>query len=289
MKYSEEELQKQKNERLGYEGVTNKGSRFKIIQYLNATNVEIEFLGYYKGEEYIEYIGADNWRKSKVWTTWKYAKTGGIEDKFMPKIYGVGCIGKATSKDLEGNLKKSYDHWHSMIRRCYDPKALSRSPRYNNCEVCERWKCYEYFEQDYEEMVKENNFPEDIRLELDKDIITKNNKIYSKENCVLVDNRINVLFIKSNAIRGKLPIGVTIKPEHIFNPYYARICKIVNNKKKREYLGSFPTPEQAFEAYKLAKEQYIKEIADEYVTLGYITKESRLYKAMYNWVVEITD
>lgn len=53
MKYSEEELQKQKNERLGYEGVTNKGSRFKIIQYLNATNVEIEFLGCYKGEEYI--------------------------------------------------------------------------------------------------------------------------------------------------------------------------------------------------------------------------------------------
>ena len=41
------------------------------------------------------------------------------------------------------------------------------------------------------------------------------------------------------------------------------------------------------EDYKQEKEAYIKEVADEYYSKGLITK--RVYDALYNWTVEITD
>ena len=54
-------------------------------------------------------------------------------------------------------------------------------------------------------------------------------------------------------------------------------------------LGLYSTPEQAFNAYKIAKENEIKKIASDCVSKGYITKDSRLYNAMINYQVEIAD
>ena len=51
------------------------------------------------------------------------------------------------------------------------------------------------------------------------------------------------------------------------------------------HLGFFDTIEEAFNTYKIEKEKYIKQIADEYKNR--IPK--KLYKAMYNYKVEITD
>ena len=56
-------------------------------------------------------------------------------------------------------------------------------------------------------------------------------------------------------------------------------------KFKKVYLGSYNTPEEAFNVYKEFKERYIKEVADYY-------KEQipqKLYDAMYRYEVEITD
>ena len=54
-------------------------------------------------------------------------------------------------------------------------------------------------------------------------------------------------------------------------------------------LGLYNTPEEAFNAYKIAKEQEIKRVANECVSKGYITQESRLYNAMISYQVKITD
>ena len=51
------------------------------------------------------------------------------------------------------------------------------------------------------------------------------------------------------------------------------------------HLGTFDTPEEAFKAYKIAKEVYIKKVADEWRLLI----KPRVYDAMYNYQVEITD
>lgn len=47
----------------------------------------------------------------------------------------------------------------------------------------------------------------------------------------------------------------------------------------------FDTVEDAFERYKVYKEDFIKDIAEQYK--GKIP--DRVYRAMMNWVVEITD
>lgn len=54
---------------------------------------------------------------------------------------------------------------------------------------------------------------------------------------------------------------------------------------KGVYLGNFDTIEKAFQAYKVAKEAYIKEVADKWKD----KIEPRVYEAMYNYKVEITD
>jgi len=56
---------------------------------------------------------------------------------------------------------------------------------------------------------------------------------------------------------------------------------------KSVHLGIYKTIEEAFEAYKQAKETYIKEVAQSYFDKGEITE--RVYHALMNYKVEITD
>lgn len=49
--------------------------------------------------------------------------------------------------------------------------------------------------------------------------------------------------------------------------------------------GSYETPEEAFDVYKTAKEKYIKDLADSYKA----KIPEKLYRAMYNYKIEIED
>jgi hypothetical protein len=53
-------------------------------------------------------------------------------------------------------------------------------------------------------------------------------------------------------------------------------------------MGFFDTPEEAFNAYKQAKEAYIKEVANTYKE-KYSQFPQKLYDAMMRYEVEITD
>jgi hypothetical protein len=162
-----------------------------------------------------------------------------------------------------------------MIERCYSEKEKLKFPSYENVSVCEEWHNFSNYTKWYEE----NYNPEYMQSwHLDKDILVKGNKIYSPETCRLVPPAINGLFLKKNLNRGNCPIGVSFNIKD--NKYRACIMK-----DKRITLGRFKTPEEAFQAYKTAKEQYIKEVADKWKDLIDI----KVYEAMYNYKVEITD
>ena len=47
--------------------------------------------------------------------------------------------------------------------------------------------------------------------------------------------------------------------------------------------------EEAFNVYKIAKENEIKRVANDCILKGFMTKDNRLYKAMINYQVEIDD
>ena len=158
-----------------------------------------------------------------------------------------------------------------------------KNPTYKDVTCCKRWLCFANFLEDFEILKNEYNWNVDEKLQLDKDILHKGDKIYSLENCVLVPSWINLLFTKRDTKRGVYPIGVRYHKQR--KKYEAR-CSI-NGKKIG--LGYYSTIKEAFNAYKQAKEQEIKRVADECVSKGYITKDGRLYNAMINYQVEIDD
>ena len=63
------------------------------------------------------------------------------------------------------------------------------------------------------------------------------------------------------------------------------MAQINKNKGKQEYLGSFATELEAFNAYKTAKESFVKEQADNWKS----QIDIRAYNALMNYKVEITD
>ena len=167
-----------------------------------------------------------------------------------------------------------------MLRRCYDSKFQEKHPSYKGCTAENDWLNFqnmaEWIDKNYYEIPGE-------RMHLDKDILCKGNKVYSRNTCIFVPERINTLFTKSDKARGDNPIGVT--PTSSGN-YQVR-CDGVNGE--RIYLGSYSTKEEAFQVYKEYKERVIKEVIDSYE--GKIPEPfySRLKEAMYNYEVEIND
>ena len=115
--------------------------------------------------------------------------------------------------------------------------------------------------------------------QLDKDILVKGNKVYSPNTCVFVPKEINCLIIHRKSVRGEYPIGVT------FDPKIGKFRSQMNRGGKKTHMGLFSYPEEAFYAYKEAKEDYIKEVANKWKD----QIDHRVYKALMNYQVEITD
>lgn len=254
-------FQSKKEQRLGETNYNNQGCKMTIIKYINSRNISVQFENGYI---------VDNKSYSSF-------KTGSIKNLYYPKIYNVGYIGKGKYNSREnGNKTLAYNTWLQMLRRCYDNKILNKRPSYKDCSVCNEWHNFQNFAKWFEENYYEINGE---CMQLDKDILIKGNKIYSPNTCVFVPQRINSLLIKSNKIRGKYPIGVSIDNKNNFRVF----C---NNKQEGyTYIGRYNTELEAFNAYKKYKESYVKQVADEYKDK--IPKN--LYDALYDYKVEITD
>lgn len=184
------------------------------------------------------------------------------------KVFGRGIFDSIKSSNESEDMKIAYHMWVRMFRRCYSGKFET----YNGCEVCKDWWLFSNFKQWFDV-----NYV--VGYELDKDILVRNNKIYSPETCCFVPHMINSLLISCKANRGDLPIGVAKNQ----NGFTAQI----KENKKWKYIGYFNTVKEAFLAYKNEKEKYIKEVAQEYYDKGKIT--NRVYDALMKYEVEITD
>ena len=200
-----------------------------------------------------------------------------LKTHITPSVYGIGFIGVGKYKhSINRETTKEYSEWHAMLGRCYSDKCHERQPTYKDCYVNEEAHCFQNFAEWWN-----NNYYEieGETMHLDKDILYKGNKEYSFNKMIFVPNRINTLFIKCDSRRGNLPIGVYYNKQ---NNKYVASCRI---EKHQKFLGYYDTPHEAFLAYKTFKEQYIKQVADEYK--GKIP--DRLYDAMYSWEVEEDD
>ena len=233
---------------------------FKVLKYNDSKNVEIRFLK--TGYETTVYLGS--------------IKSGGVKDPCVPSVYGVGISGTKYLIRVNGILTKEYELWIDMLQRCYSTTLKKQRPTYIGCEVSDNFKSYEYF---YEWCHKQIGFS-NKNWQLDKDLLIKGNKVYSESTCVFIPQEINKVLVKREASRGEHLIGVSWNKKA--SAFVARVNK---SKGGRECLGYFKTELEAFNAYKKAKESFVKEQANKWK--GKI--DDRAYEALMNYTVEITD
>jgi hypothetical protein len=260
---SRELLKLNKERRVGEISYNSYQSKMKIIEYNSSEDITIEF--------------ENGWKTKSIYSLFK---KGAIKSPYDISVYGHGYIGEGNYiPTINRKPTKPYMYWRTMLQRCYDKNLHKRSPSYIGCEVCSEWLNYQNFAQWFE-----NNYYEidNIRMNLDKDIMVKGNKVYSPETCVIVPIFINELFTKNNTRRGNFPLGVSYDKN---SNKYLTYCRI-HGQSSKKFLGSYDNPNDAFYiGYKPFKENYIKELANEYKD----RIPQNLYDAMINYVVEITD
>ena len=239
---------------------SNLSGDFKILKYNDARNVEIQFLktGY---ETTVELVSIRN---------------GNVKDPYLPSVFDVGIVGAKYPSTINGVRTKEYVLWKSMLTRCYSTIHKKKNPTYIDCEVSDNFKSYEYFYEWCQDQIGFTN----KGWHLDKDLLIKGNKIYSESTCIFIPNEINLLLTKSTTSRGKHLIGVCWSKTH--KAFKAQVSK---SKGKSEHLGFFNTEIEAFNAYKKAKEDFVKEQANKFKS----QIDHRAYEALMNYTVEITD
>ena len=195
-------------------------------------------------------------------------------------VYDVGNTDGLKCR-LDGKrMTPMYTLWSNMLSRCYGSKTQARQPTYEGCKVSDNFKSYEYFYEWCHSQIGFGNGGNGNPFHLDKDLLIRGNKIYSENTCVFLPKEINSLLTKREALRGKHLIGVSWKKAN--NAFVATVNK---NKGKSEYLGYFKTELEAFNAYKQAKEAFVKEQASKFKS----QIDPRAYNALMNYTVEITD
>lgn len=175
-------------------------------------------------------------------------------------VCGVGINDAQYMVDSDGGLCPAYQKWHDILHRCYQPSAkLVRA--YAGCSMAPEWLRFSAF-RDW--LVQQ---PDWMNRQIDKDVRVAGNRVYGPDVCMMLPGTVNMLFTSSGKPkRNALPAGVNA----VGRRYKARLsicgCTL--------YLGTFDTPEQARQAYILAKHDYACEHAAEYVN------ETKLFSAI---------
>ena len=237
---------------------------FKILKYNDSRNVVIQFLK----------------TRYETVTRLDHIRNGEIKDPYSPSVFDVGIVGTNYPATVNGRITKEYNRWHSMLERCYSTIFKKKCPTYEGCEVSDNFKSYEYFYEWCQKQIGFNNEGNGNPFHLDKDLLIKGNKVYSEDSCVFLPQEINKILTKRTTSRGEYLIGIYWSKTH--KAFKAQVGK---NKGGREYLGYFKTELEAYNAYKTAKESFVKEQAEKWKD----KIDPRAYEALMNYKVEITD
>ena len=256
--------ERQLRAKIKYEGSifkTNNYGEIEVIHYDSGVKVNVRFL-----ESGFERLA----RLSDI-------LKGEVKDKSVSTVFNFGICDIAGC--VNGVQTAEYLYWIGMLDRCYEKSGRSGAS-YLDCTVSQKFRRLSDFSRWCENQIGFKDVDDKGRkYQLDKDILSKGNKIYSPETCCFVPQEINKLLLKRDKSRGDCPIGV----------YYNKVAKKyqsrVNKYDEEAYLGIFDTPEEAFYVYKREKEKYIKEVANKWKD----KVDIRVYEALINYKVEITD
>lgn len=198
---------------------------------------------------------------------------GEFKQKPSEHLSGRGCRKCSRIKNAPNSMggicdiaveddKKIYDLWYAMLERC---KMLSA---YENCSVCEEWLSFENFRKWHKE-----NYIDGYAL--DKDLFSDGRKIYSPQTCCYIPISLNSLLAISKKRKNGLPLGVYKSGK--------KFRSLLSHNRERIHIGSFPTKEEAFTAYKAKKEELLKQEARNLYLKGRISE--RIYNRLMTFEV----
>lgn len=188
-------------------------------------------------------------------------------------IYGVGINDADYTVVPTINGKRAhckvYVNWQGMFRRCYSDLFHTKRTTYKGCTVAPEWHKFSEFKAWHDQQAYTEG------MHLDKDIIYPGNKVYGPNTCVYVSSQLNTLLVKSDANRGKYPIGVFEKNDCYRDKKFQSKIRILG---KNISLGYYHTPEEAHEAYAQAKIKYIQDY--------YLIKQTdqRIIDGLNRWI-----
>jgi hypothetical protein len=93
--------------------------------------------------------------------------------------------------------------------------------------------------------------------QLDKDLLVKDNKVYSPETCVFVSRQVNMFLIDRGASRGKYKLGCHWLKR---DSKYMALCSNPFTL-KNEYLGLFITEDEAHQSWLSKKLEHAYNLA----------------------------
>ena len=243
---------------------SNNYGNFIIIGYTNNRNVTVKFID----TDYINTVSLNN------------ITTGNIKDNSKATLYGVGIVGDKYLTKIGRKHTREYTVWSRMLERCYYEKSRLKNPSYTDCLVSNSFKDFTYFHEWCNEQIGFSDYDDNNKsFEIDKDLLVKGNTLYSENTCIFLPKDVNVALTKSDRTRGCNVIGVNFHKAS--NKFQARFRKA----NESIYLGIYNTEIEAFNAYKKAKENYLKELANKWKN----KIDLRAYEALMNYQVEITD
>lgn len=189
-------------------------------------------------------------------------------------VYGHGINDASIDFKKSPDYKVVYATWIRMLERCFSDRRKNRGNAYKDVTCCKDWLSLSKF---YEDILAVENFDKLFEgWHLDKDILIKRNKTYSRYAVSIIPKDINNLLVAKHYKNTGLPQGVAFKSKD--NVFVAQITMF----NRRKHLGRFKCPNAAFSAYKFAKEAHIKVVAN----LWKDRIAMSVYDSLINWEIE---
>ena len=171
--------------------------------------------------------------------------------KRLVRGVGINDVPTPVTKAVNGVKWRCpyYQIWWLMLDRCYSDSVHINHPTYEACSVVPSWIYFSNFKSWMETQDWQGK-------QLDKDILVQGNKVYGPDVCVFVSRDVNMFMVDREDVGRNLPQGVKLTKENNFSAQ-------VKYKGKSVHIGTYKTPSQAGEAYKLRKQRLAVELANE--------------------------
>ena len=183
---------------------------------------------------------------------------------YEPTVCGVGYLGNDYDKTTD---KALHSRWSAIIQRCYNPNATN----YNlyggaGASVSDEWLNFSNFKKWFLDSYYDIG---DEKLVTDKDILVKNNKVYSSETCLLVPVSFNSIFAGMNEYNTKgIKYGVSGLKQQSNGKYQLQLFGTT--------FSNFNTVEDAKETRRNVYKALLQGLVNNYPTMPIYVKDAIL-------------